>query len=411
MSQKDYYKVLGLTPGASEKQIKTAYRKLALKYHPDRNTAPGAKSKFHEITLAYDYLLEHPYRKEYRASSYEDRMANEVIRKERERMQAQVRARREKKRREEEYFNRPEWHDPLLLLKYAGRVFALLFASVAIIFPILLAIFGDPASLAGTSFFIVIGVFLMVYIYQQRSTWFRQGKLNTSLIDVKAFFSMDSGKKSKDHCCYCRKAMANGQHYRIELIKTLDIKIRSYGALNHDAKYKNKVKRVVIPRSIRAQFFHRMATLLKLTSIILCLILFPLESPLWRFIAGMLIGGLLSMIMQALAGVRSRVGYLLTPSLLIKGSVWLVALFKISIVGPGFNIATTGYIYIAVAGLLFLLDMFFDLLMGLFPFYQRLFRPMFKQGAVLDSLYKEGYRNYQELPVYSVAFPLLKWIF
>jgi len=334
-----------------------------------------------------------------------------VLRKERERMQAQARARREKKRREEEYFNRPEWHDPLLLLKYVGRGFALLFASVAIIFPILLAIFGDPASLAGTSFFIVIGVFLMVYIYQQRATWFRQGKLNTSLRDVKGFFSMKSEKKSKDHCCYCRNVMANGKHNRIELVKTLDIKIKSYGALNHDAKYKNKVKTVVIPRSIRAQFFHRMATLLKLVSIILCLILFPVESLLWRFIAGLLIGGVLSMIVQALAGVRSRVSYLLTPSLLIKGGIWLFALFKISIVGPGFNIETTGYIYIVVAGLLFLLDMLFDLLMGLFPFYQRLFLPLLKQGAVLDSLYREGYRNYQELPVYSVAFPLFKWIF
>jgi len=411
LSQKDYHKVLGLTPGASERQIKTAYRKLALKYHPDRNTAPGAKNKFHEITVAYDYLLEHPYRKEDRASSYEDRMASEVLRKERERMQAQARARREKKRREEEYFNRPEWHDPLLLLKYVGRGFALLFASVSIIFPIVLAIFEDPASLAGTSFFIVVGVFLMVYIYQQRSTWFRQGKFNTSLIDVKGFFSMRSGKKSKDHCCYCRNAMANGTPYRIELMKTLDIKITSYGALNHGAKYKNKVKRVVIPRSIRAQFFHRMATLLKLASIILCLILFPVESLLWRFIAGMLLGGVLSMIMQAWVGVRSRVGYLLTPSLVIKGSIWLFALFKISIVGPGFNIETTGYIYIVVAGLFFLLDMLFDLLLGLFPFYQRLFLPLFKQGAVLDSLYRDGYRNFLELPVYSVVFPLFKWIF
>ncbi len=411
MSQKDYHKVLGLSQGASEKQIKTAYRKLALKYHPDRNTAPLAKHKFHEITLAYNYLLEHPSRKEDRASSYEDRMASEVLRRERERMQAQARARREKKRREEEYFNRPEWHDPLLLLKYGVRGFALLFASVAIIFPILLAIFGDPASLAGTSFFIIIGVFLMVYIYQKRSTWFRIGKFNSSLIDVKGFFSMKSGKKSKDHCCYCRNAMANGQSYRIELMKTLDIKITSYGALNHNAKYKNKVKTVVIPRSIRAQFYHRMATLLKLASIILCLILIPVESLLWRFIAGMLSGGILSMIMQTLAGVRSRIGYLLTPSLAIKGGIWLLALFKISIVGPGFNIETTGYVYIVVAGLLFLLDMLFDLFLGLFPFYHRLFRPIFKQSTVLDSLYKEGYRNFQELPVYSVAFPLFKWIF
>ncbi len=53
----DYYQLLGLTNGASKDDIKSAYRKLAMKYHPDRN--PGdkdAESKFKEITEAYDVL-------------------------------------------------------------------------------------------------------------------------------------------------------------------------------------------------------------------------------------------------------------------------------------------------------------------------------------------------------------------
>lgn len=411
MSQKDYHKVLGLSPGASEKQIKSAYRKLALKYHPDHNEAPGAKQKFHELTLAYDYLLEHLKSGQEHATTYDDQLASEIIRREREWMEEQIKAKREKKRREEEYFNRPEWHDPLLFLKYLARGFALLFALVAILFPILLAIFGDPASLAGTFFFLIAGVVLMVYIYQQRTAWFRLGRFKTSFRDVCGFLSMKTEKVSTDHCCYCKKALADGKPYQIELIKTLDIKIRSYGAMDHDAKYKNKVKRVVVPRSVRAQFFHRIATLVKLVSIALFLILFPIESLLWRFIAGILAGGVIAFIIQIVAGVRSRVSYLLTPSLLVKGAVWLFALSRISIIGPGFNMETTGYVYIVVAGLLFFLDMIFDLLMGLFPFYSRLFRPLIKQGAVLDSLYKDGYRNYQELPVYSIAFPLFKWLF
>lgn len=57
MAKRDYYEVLGLQKGATEDEIKKAYRKLAVKYHPDRN--PGdkeAEAKFREATEAYEVL-------------------------------------------------------------------------------------------------------------------------------------------------------------------------------------------------------------------------------------------------------------------------------------------------------------------------------------------------------------------
>ena len=57
MAKRDYYEVLGIAKGASKDDIKKAYRKLAIKYHPDRN--PGdkeAEDKFKEATEAYDVL-------------------------------------------------------------------------------------------------------------------------------------------------------------------------------------------------------------------------------------------------------------------------------------------------------------------------------------------------------------------
>ncbi len=55
-STKDYYQVLGVTKSATADEIKKAYRKLALQYHPDRNKTKEAESKFKEVTKAYEVL-------------------------------------------------------------------------------------------------------------------------------------------------------------------------------------------------------------------------------------------------------------------------------------------------------------------------------------------------------------------
>jgi hypothetical protein len=237
------------------------------------------------------------------------------------------------------------------------------------------------------------------------------GRFNSSLKDLLGYFKLVHGKASKDKCCYCRSTMADGIPYKIELLLTIDIEIRSHGALNHSARYKNKRKRVVVPRSARATFYHKLASLVKLLSIVACLVFFPVESVLWKFLGGLLFGGIVSSLMLKLVKVRSKVSYLITPGLLVKGVIWIFALLMISELGPGLNIQLSEYVYLLVAGLLFLLDMLFDLVIGIFPFYRKMFRPVVHQGTILDSLYKEGYQNCQEFPVYSVVFPLVRWLF
>ena len=50
------YEVLGISKGATEKEIKSAYKKLAKKYHPDLNKGPEAEAKMKEINKAYEIL-------------------------------------------------------------------------------------------------------------------------------------------------------------------------------------------------------------------------------------------------------------------------------------------------------------------------------------------------------------------
>ncbi len=65
MEKKDYYDILGVDHSATKDDVKKAYRKLALKYHPDKNKAKDAEEKFKEISEAYAVLYDDEKRKMY----------------------------------------------------------------------------------------------------------------------------------------------------------------------------------------------------------------------------------------------------------------------------------------------------------------------------------------------------------
>src|SRR3954471_19343398 len=65
-TKQDYYQLLGVSKGASEKDVRQAYRKLARQYHPDLNPNDKAsESKFKEIGEAYEVLSDAEKRKKY----------------------------------------------------------------------------------------------------------------------------------------------------------------------------------------------------------------------------------------------------------------------------------------------------------------------------------------------------------
>ena len=65
MTKRDYYEILGVNKDIDKKDLKRVYRKLALKYHPDKNPSKEAEEKFKEISEAYAVLSDDEKRQMY----------------------------------------------------------------------------------------------------------------------------------------------------------------------------------------------------------------------------------------------------------------------------------------------------------------------------------------------------------
>jgi hypothetical protein len=98
----DHYAVLGLKKGASETQIKKAFRKLALEWHPDLNASPGAEQKFIAINNAYEALTEGKQETSYPKSSF-TKTSSPKSAQEKRREESRERMRKFVERRQKEF--------------------------------------------------------------------------------------------------------------------------------------------------------------------------------------------------------------------------------------------------------------------------------------------------------------------
>lgn len=408
-----YYKILGIQPTDDENAVKKAFRKLALIYHPDVNKNPEASEQFHLICEAYEILIS-KIKAETRVYADEETAEDdlisyeEIIKEAREKAAERARMKYEKIKAEKEFFQN---NDTFVILRYIGNYLALPLGISLIVVPIIIAIREGFGIFFGLFFFWIVGSVILIHIHSKRKTWFRPGKITTTWTDIKGIFKTEIKENPTSKCFYSKNRMANSAPFKFIMFKVREIKLTAGAPLMHHVGYKRKFKEVVVPRSAQACRIHFWLPLFKIILIVLGMIYIPISSIMWRFIASFIIIVFLSIIIFKILGIYPKTSFLLTPFMIIKLSIWILVISSQTTIYSGFVMFTTETLPIYLIVMLLFLDMVLDLLLRIFPFFPKLYKPIIKQPPVINHLFSQGYQNYLDIPVWSTIYPFIRWIF
>lgn len=169
-----YYEILGLSPGASEEEIRKAYRKKAKQFHPDINKSPDASSKFVMIKKAYEALTNPAFTAQSLnrnpMSSFEAYMAWK--RMQQERAEYEARMRHQEFIRNRARFRSSPWYYPAMAFAYFAVTISYLFGATLILVSAYVIHKTHIAFVFVLLPFIAGGVFFI----RRTQTWFREAK-------------------------------------------------------------------------------------------------------------------------------------------------------------------------------------------------------------------------------------------
>ena len=407
----DYYKILGLKKGATKEDIRKSYRRLAKKYHPDVNKSAGASDQFIAAAEAYEILInrksESFVKTGYTRSAEEQEEYDYYVQLAKEKARQAARMKYEKMKREHEAFQKSGLHDLMILFSYLQNTFLVFLTLFLLIFPLYLLI----AESTGVMLFLWIPcVFLIFWLKEKWQTRHKRGAFFYSFNDLVNILRVNNIKTSSS-CSYCPGRKANALPYNMGMLKIVDIQLDFVGAFWHQAKYKRTYSKVSLPRCRKAFHLHMISSFLKLLIIFLSIFLLPVDSFVWRLIAGMLIAGAVVSLVFMLSNTRSKISYLLTRIMSIRILSWFLILTLFSNFSLFPDIHTSEYATVGIVMWLLMQDLFLEPVSRLIFRKKNIYQPLIRQPQSIMKLVDQGYQNYIEIPAWSTIFPVFKWLF
>ncbi len=359
---KDYHAILQVAENANRSEIQASYRQLAKRYHPDVNKSADAHEKFCEITEAYEFLMNHWPRqssaypdagtRDQKYATYHHSEEYERFRQEvRERAQQQAKMKYEKFRQQHEAFQTSGIADLGLLLTISIRITGILLFLFLLILPVYVAIVNGWIMMILTFITWPFAAIIGWYIHDNRKNYLMPGRFYYSPGRIKDLYTQ--AHPAEQPCYYCPAKLADSVPYKLELLKLKDLKIRTGGFRQHNVNYINQNIIVLIPRSRKAFVLHSVSTLIKLTALLYCLLFLPISSIVWRFIAGITVGTLVSVLLLAVTRTRSNFSYLLSMGLIFRIILWIFSIVLASDFSlEPFNISTSDSIQFVITSII-----------------------------------------------------------
>ncbi len=416
---KNYFTILQVSPGASLDEIRTSYRALSKKYHPDVNKSPDAHDRFCEITEAYDFLIQHwkefsqhqmtekdlenHYRNYQHADTYQ-KFRHEA----RERARKQAKMRYDKFKKQHEAFQESGINDIGLIFIILFRIFSVPLFMFFFLTPLITTLFVHWSWIFTVLFMWPFAIGLAWHYHDKRKNYFFPGTFYYSFERIKHLFT--DLHQTSVNCFYAKNRKADSRPYKLELLKLKDVKFKTSGFRQHNVNYINQSHTILIPRSRKAFIIHSICIILKVSTLLGSIIFLNISSAIWRVIIGFLTGAFLTRLLLILSQTKSNVTYLYNYGLLIRTMLWLATIILASrfYLHP-FDIQTSDIIYFIITAIL-ISDAFIMQLLNLI-LHDGASIPFINQYYETTLKFKEGYTAYNDVPVISIIYPIFRWIF